>query len=222
MWRRMLCIFLWVSVARLILSQSGDDDWGSGLEVSTPRLAVAGNTSMTAGTELWRRTDSHALFSPAPIMLYEDQSDACSTHFNTNTRVSARWLKAQREELSYMRAIQHGNQAIVENLAQYVSAEVGEQRYEDIIQENIVGIKEDHASCQGATQKALEDLQKQLEGDVMETLTGMHKIREELAAFEGMRRSVADAAARLELAVPALQASFTRKLRNTALRRYRG
>ena len=74
-----------------------------------------------------------------------------------------------------MRAVQHGNQAIMENLVQYVSAEVGEQRYEAIIQENIVGIKEDHASCQEATRKALDDLEKQLEGDVMETLTATQK-----------------------------------------------
>ena len=108
-------------------------------------------------------------------MLHEDQWDVCSTHFTTKPRVSARWLKAQREELTNMRAVQHGNRAVVENLVQYVTAELGEQRYEDIIQENIAGIKEEQASCQEATQKALEDLEKQLEGDVMETLTGMQR-----------------------------------------------
>ncbi|CAL8394085.1 unnamed protein product [Gadus morhua 'NCC'] len=160
-------------------------------------------------------------------VLHVDQWDVCSTHFSTKPRVSARWLKAQREELTHMRAVQHGNQAVVENLVQYLSEEVGEQRYEDIIQENIAGIKEGHASCQEATQKALEDLERQLEGDVMETLSRMQRIREELASFEGLRRGVVDAAGRLELAVPALQASFTRKignaaLRDTALRRHRG
>ena len=108
-------------------------------------------------------------------MLHVDQWDVCSTHFSTKPRVSARWLKAQREELTHMRAVQHGNQAVVENLVQYLSEEVGEQRYEDIIQENIAGIKEGHASCQEATQKALEDLERQLEGDVMETLSRMQR-----------------------------------------------
>jgi hypothetical protein len=44
--------------------------------------------------------------------------------------------------LAYLKAIQHGNQAVVENLVQYIGAELGEeQSYEDVIEENIVGIR---------------------------------------------------------------------------------
>ena len=63
----------------------------------------------------------------------------------------------------------------MENLIQYVGAELGEQSYEDVIQENVVGIRDDHLSCDGLVKKVAEDLEGQLEGDVEEALAGMQK-----------------------------------------------
>ena len=107
-------------------------------------------------------------------MLYEPRPDECTVHFHTS-RAGSRSHKDQREDLTYLKAIQHGNQAVMENLIQYVGAELGEQRYEDVIQENVVGIRDDHLSCDGLVKKVAEDLEGQLEGDVEEALAGMQK-----------------------------------------------
>lgn len=115
-----------------------------------------------------------ATFSPSssPMLQYEPHSlDKCSVHFST----SARRVKAQKEELAYLQAIQHGNKAVVDNLVQFVGAELGDQSYEDVIKENIIGIQEDQKSCHGVVEKAEENLQQQLEGEVSGILTGMQK-----------------------------------------------
>lgn len=112
--------------------------------------------------------------SPSPTLQYEPQPDKCSVHFSTNT-ASARRLKAQEEELAYLQAIQHGNKAVMESLVQFVGAELGDQRYEDVIKENIIGIQEDQKNCHGVVEKAEDDLEKQLEGEVSGALTGMQK-----------------------------------------------
>lgn len=79
------------------------------------------------------------------------------------------------EELAYLQAIQHGNKAVMENLAQFVGAELGDQSYEDVIKENIIGIQEDQKSCHEVVEKAEEDLEKQLEGEASGALAGMQK-----------------------------------------------
>ncbi|XP_071394099.1 uncharacterized protein [Centroberyx affinis] len=222
MWRCwMPFILLWVSMATPTLCQSGDGDWGSGFDISSTIMAT-NDSSQAVGDEPARTTNNQAWITPlsfsplpsaSPTLLYDPQPDKCSVHFNTNS-ASARRLKAQKEELAYLKAIQHGNQAVMENLVQYVGAELGEQSYTDVIQENIVGIREDHVSCQGVVEKAVEDLEKQLEGDVLEALAGMQKIREESLAFEDMLRATADIAGRLESSSQALHASFTKQLKN--------
>ncbi|KAM4633792.1 uncharacterized protein ACJ7VT_021239 [Polymixia lowei] len=223
MWRCwMPCIFLWTSMASPIFCQSGDGDWGSGFDISAAMLATD-NTSHAAGDEPAGMTNNPAWVTPAttspppspsPTLRYEPQADKCSVHFNTNA-ASARMLKAQKEELAYLKAIQHGNKAVIENLVQYVGAEIGDQSYTDVIQENIIGIREDHVNCQGEVEKITEDLEKQLEGEVLEALTGIQKIREESLAFEGMRRAAADIASRLEISSRALHASFTKQLKDS-------
>lgn len=104
--------------------------------------------------------------SPSPTLQFEPQPDKCSHFFNTNT-AAARRLKAQKEELAYLQAIQHGNKAVIENLVQFVGAELGDQSYEDVIKENVIGTQEDHKSCHEVVEKAEEDMEKQLEGEVM-------------------------------------------------------
>lgn len=157
------------------LCQSGDGEWGSGFDISSVIMAT-NDTSWTAGDEPARTTNNQAWISlpslPSMTLLSNLQPDKCSVHFNTNA-ASARRLKAQREELAYLEQIQHGNKAVMENLVQYVGAELGDHSYTDVIQENIAGIREDHTSCQGVVEKIVDDLEKQLEGDVLET--GMHK-----------------------------------------------
>lgn len=102
----------------------------------------------------------------SPMLQHEPQPDKCSVHFSTNT-ASARRLKAQKEELAYLQAIQHENKAVMENLVQFVGAELGDQNYEDVIKENVIGIQEDHKSCHEVVEKAEEDMEKQLEGEVL-------------------------------------------------------
>lgn len=183
MWRFwMPFILAWVSMATPTLCQSGDGDWGSGLDIYSAIMAT-NDTSQAVGDEPARMKNNHKRItstgippspSPSPTLHYEPQPDKCSVHFSTNA-AWARRLKAQEEELAYLQAIQHGNKAVMENLAQFVGAELGDHSYEDVIKENIIGIQEDHKSCHEVVEKAEEDLEKQLEGDALDALTGMQK-----------------------------------------------
>lgn len=168
-------------MATPILGQSGDGDWGSGFGIFSARTANNG-TFQAAGDEPVKVNNHHdwsisagSAPSPSPSLLYEPQTDQCSVLFNTNAAASAQRLKAQREELAYLQAIQRGNKAVVENLEQFVGAQLGDQRYEDVIKENIFGIQEDHKSCTEVVEKAEEDLKNQLEGEVLDSLAGMQK-----------------------------------------------
>lgn len=213
----MSVIIVWVALVSPALCQSGDGDWGSGLGMDAS-LMVTNDTSRTVGDEPVRTPDnpdwitSNHPPSPAPTLLYEPQPDQCSVHFSTKT--SSR-LKAYQEEMAYLRAIQHGNRAVMDNLVQYVGAELGQHRYVDIIKENIIGIQGEHKSCHETLEKAEEDLKKQLEGEAQNALSGMHKVREESLAFEDMLSAAADIASRLESSAQVLHASFTRKLKHT-------
>ncbi|CAI5683639.1 uncharacterized protein si:ch211-142k18.1 [Oreochromis niloticus] len=208
-----------VSMATLAQCQSGDGDWGSGFDIYSVIMAT-NNTLQAVGDEPAKVKNSHdwttmaaSSPSPTPELHHEPQSDRCSVHFSTNT-ASARRLKAQREELAYLQAIQHGNKAVMENLVQFVGDELGDQRYEDVIKENVIGIQEDQKSCHEVVEKAEEDLKKQLEGDVPDSFSGIHKIREESLAFEDMLRAAADIASRLESSAQALHTSFTKQMKD--------
>lgn len=211
-------ILAWVSMATPMLCQSGD--WGSGFDIDS--VMAINDSTQAIGDEPARMRDNQqwitsSAFSPSssPPLQYEPQPEKCSVHFSTNT-ASARRLKAEKEELAYLQAIQHGNKAVMENLVQFVGAELGDQSYEDVIKENIIGIQEDQKSCHEVVEKAEEDLEKQLEGEVSGTLSGMQKIREESLAFEDMLRAAADIANRLEISSQALHASFTKQLKDIA------
>lgn len=181
MWRCwMPFILAWVSMATPTLCQSGDGEWGSGFDIYSTIMNV-NDTLQAAGDEPARIRNNHdwitsAGLSPSPssTLHYEPQPDKCSVHFSTNP-ASARRLKAQQEELAYLQAIQHGNKAVMENLVQFVEAELGEQRYEDVIKENVLGIHDDHKSCHEVVEKAEEDLEKQLEGEVLDAVNAMQK-----------------------------------------------
>nr|XP_019953364.1 PREDICTED: uncharacterized protein LOC109636203 isoform X2 [Paralichthys olivaceus] len=184
MWRCWMPLILaWLSMATPTLCQSGDVDWGSGFDVD-PAIMSTNDTSQAAGDESVRMEnnhDSHTLVafpSSSPTLHHEPQPDRCSLYFSTNAAL-ARRPKAQREELAYLQAIQHGNEAVMENLAQFVGAEVGDQRYEDVIEENIAGTQEEHKRCHEVVEKAEEDLEKQLMGDTLDALTGMQKFGEQ-------------------------------------------
>ncbi|XP_034384047.1 uncharacterized protein si:ch211-142k18.1 [Cyclopterus lumpus] len=207
-------VLAWVSMATPTFCQSGD--WGSGFDIYSAIIAT-NDTSQAVGDEPVRTghnqdwTASAALPpSLSPTLQYEPRPDECSVHFSTSA-ASARRLKAQREELAYLHAIQHGNKAVMENLVQFVGAELGDQSYEDVIKENVVGAAEDHKSCHEEVEKAEEDMEKQLKGEVP-----MQKIREESSSFEEMLREAADIANRLEISSQALHASFTRQLNGVA------
>ncbi|KAF3702806.1 hypothetical protein EXN66_Car018494 [Channa argus] len=213
-------ILTWVSMTTPALCQSGDGEWGSGFDIFSPIMANNDTVMQAIGDAPERMENNHewitsAVFSPSPssVLHYEPQSDKCSVHFSTNTAF-ARRLKAQKEELTYLQAIQTGNKAVMENLVQFVGAELGDQTYKDVIKENIIGIQDDHKSCHELVEKAEEDLEKQLEGDVSDALGGMQKIKKESLAFEDMLRAAANIANRLERSSQALHASFTKQLKD--------
>lgn len=74
-----------------------------------------------------------------------------------------------------MHTVQHGNKAVMDNLLQFVGAELGDERYEDVIKENIIGIQEDQKTCHEVVKNAEDDMQEQLEGEASAMLTGMKK-----------------------------------------------
>ncbi|XP_061602673.1 uncharacterized protein si:ch211-142k18.1 [Cololabis saira] len=205
-------ILAWVSIATPILGQSGNGDWGSGFDNDT--FQTVGDEPVKVKNDHDWSTWAGSVPSPSPSLHHEPRPDMCSVHFSTNAAASARRMKAQREELAYLQAIQHGNKAIVENLEQFVGAELGNQTYEDMIKENIFGIQEDHKNCSEVVEKAEEDLKKQLEGDISGSVLGMQKIKEESLVFEDMLRTATDIARRLESSSQALHASFTRQLKD--------
>lgn len=170
-------LLAWVSMATPTFCQSGDDEWGSGFI-----LSATNSTSQAFGDEPGRAKDDRTLMvtmgfspSPSPSLRYDPQPDECSVHFGTNSAASARRLKVDKEELSRLKAIQRGNKAVVENLEQFVGAELGDQSYQDVIKSNIIGIQEDQKGCMEMVEKAEVDLKKQLEGDGKDDFTGMQK-----------------------------------------------
>lgn len=177
----MAFIWVWVSMVTPTLCQSGDGEWGSGFVMFSASMTDNNTAVQAVGDEPERITNDHdwstsAEFSPSPspVLHYEPQQDKCSVHFSTNT-ASARRLKAQKEELAFLQAIHHGNKAVMENLVQFVGAELADQSYQDVIKENVIGTQDDHKSCHEVLEKAEDDLEKQLEGDVSDALAGMQK-----------------------------------------------
>ncbi|KAM4528730.1 uncharacterized protein V3H82_026989 [Fundulus diaphanus] len=208
----MKLILAWISLATAVFGQSGDDDWGSGFDIY-PALMATNDTLEAVGDEPVSVESNYLLASPSPppLLQFEPQPDNCSVHFSTNAAVSARKLKARREELDYLRATQSGIKTMVESLEQFVGAELGDQKYEDVIKENIISIQEDHKGCNEDLEKAEEDLKNQLEED---GTAGMEKVREESVVFGEMLRAAADIASRLERSSKTLHASFTQRLKD--------
>ncbi|XP_061608996.1 uncharacterized protein si:ch211-142k18.1 [Phyllopteryx taeniolatus] len=188
-----------VSMATPTICQGGDGDYGSGFDI---------HSSVTAAEEPAKATTEPASVSPSLA-----PEETCSVRFGTRP-VSARVPKAREEEVAYLRAVQRANEAVTENLAQYVAAELGDRSYEEAIAADPAGVPEEHRSCRRVLEKAEEDLDKRLRGGVLETLAGMHKIREESAAFDDMLRAAADIAGRLESRSQALHASCAKQLRD--------
>ncbi|KAM7395470.1 hypothetical protein PAMA_006970 [Pampus argenteus] len=220
MWRCwMPFILAWAFMATPTLCQSGDGDWGSGFDIYSV-ITATNDTSQAVDDEPVKMRNNHDWItstafspSPSPMLNYNPQPDKCSVHFSTST-ASARRLKAQKEELAYLQAIQHGNQAVMENLVQYMGAELEDQSYEDVIRENIIGTQDENKSCHEVVEKAEEDLEKQLAGDALDTLVRMQRIRKESLAFEDMVRTATDIANRLDSSSQALHASFTKQLKD--------
>lgn len=167
-------ILAWVSMATPMLCQS--EEWGSGLDRSS--VTTTNNTMQAVGDEPDRTGNKHdwltpAAFSPSssPMLQDEHELDRCAVHFST----SPLRLKAGTEHLAYMHTVQRGNKAVMDDLLQFVGAELGDQRYEDVIRESIIGIQEDQKTCHQVVGKAEDDMQERLEGQASGMLLGMEK-----------------------------------------------
>lgn len=169
---------VWVVMVTATLCQSGD--WGAGgggggSGFDVPSVAAAANGSLQeAGDEPERSREEDQFPSavfPWHVRTKSAGPDACSVRFGTATRRP----RAQWEELGFLQALQRANGAVVDNLEQYVEAEVGGQSYGDVIAENVAAAREEQGSCRGAVEQAEEDLQQRLEGDVSGIISGMKK-----------------------------------------------
>ncbi|XP_026800406.3 uncharacterized protein si:ch211-142k18.1 [Pangasianodon hypophthalmus] len=206
-----LCALLFIATLILGHCQSGDGgDWGSGnmpellfTTTATPIPNTVYNDPANPGSTDWTKP----LFQVIP----DSKADGCSVNFHTSQAMSRR-LQVAKEEMAYLKALQHGNQAVMENLIQFVGAEMGDQSYQEIIQENIAAIKENHASCVGVLKKATEELEDQLEGA---DFAGIQKISEESLTFEGMLRATTNLANQLETSSRTLHLRITEQLRKS-------
>lgn len=167
-------ILAWLSMATPMLCQS--EEWGSGLDKFS--VTTTNNTIQAMGDEPDRMSNNHdwltpATFSPSssPMVPDEHQLDRCAVHFST----SSLRLKVEKEHLAYMQTVQRGNKAVMDNLLQFLEAELGDQRYEDVIKENIIGIQEDQKTCHEVVEKAEDDMQERLEGQATGVLVEMKK-----------------------------------------------
>lgn len=166
-------LLVWVVMVTATLCQSGDWD-GS---FSAPSVLAAANGSVQeAGDEPERSRDEDPFTStvfPWHIRTESEPAgpDQCSVRFGT----ASRRPRAQWEELAYLQALQRANGAVVDNLEQYVEAEVGGQSYEDVIAEEVAAVREQQESCRGEVEKAEEELQQRLEGDVPGIVSGMKR-----------------------------------------------
>lgn len=158
-------ILAWVSMATPMLCQS--EEWGSGWDILP--VTAPENTIQAVADEPERTSNNHEWFPPSspPVLQGEPQLDRCAVHFST----SPLRQKAAEEQLAYMQTVQRGNKAVLDNLMQFVGAELGDQRYEDVIKENIISIQEEQKTCHGAVEEAEDDMQEQLEGQAV--LVGM-------------------------------------------------
>lgn len=162
-------ILAWLSMATPMLCQSGE--WGSGLDTFPEK--GTNNTIQAVSDEPDRTSINQESFTPAapssPTLQDEPQLDRCAVHFSTLSLGP----KADREQLAHMQSVQRGNKAVIDNLMQFVGAELGEQRYEDVIKENIISVQEDQKTCHRAVEEAEDDMQEQLKGQATGTLVGM-------------------------------------------------
>lgn len=166
-------LLVWVVMVTATLCQSGDWD-GGGLFTAPSVVGAANGSVQEAGDEPERSREEDQFTSavfPWHVRTESGGPDQCAVRFGTASRRS----RAQWEELAFLQALQRTNGAVVDNLEQYVEAEVGGQSYEDAIAENVAAIREEQRSCRGAVEKAEEELQQRLEGDVPGILSGMKK-----------------------------------------------
>ncbi|TRZ02157.1 hypothetical protein DNTS_007276 [Danionella cerebrum] len=207
--RSSLVTWLFTLLVMPVSSQSGDDgDGGSG---EVPGAMETANSSKSILDVIG---DEPGRNRPLLQALPETEAPDCQVNFHT-TQVLERRLRAFREEVAYLKALQHGNQAVMENLLQFVGAEMGDQSYEDTIQENIVGIQEDHESCEGVVTKAAEEMEN-LEGDAQETLDGIQKIKAESLAFVELVNAATVIASRLENFSRVLHVKMMEQLRKNS------
>lgn len=160
-------LLVWVVMVTAALCQSGDWDGGGILGAANGSLREAGDQpERSRGEDRF----TSAVF-PWHVRTQSGGPDQCSVRFGT----ASRRPRAQWEELTYLQALQRANGAVVDNLERYVEAEVGGQSYGDVIAENAAALREEQQGCQGAVEKAEEELQQRLEGDVSGTVSGMKK-----------------------------------------------
>lgn len=173
-WPWTLSALLFIVSVTSVHCQSGDGgDWGSGsmaeFMFNTTMAFLPKSVRDDPGTPL--NTDQTG---PLFQGISDNEAGDCSVNFYTSQTLSRR-LRVAREELVYLKTLQHGNQAVVENLIQFVGAEMGERRYEEIVQENIVDVKDNHASCEEMMTKATDELENQLEGEVLKAESAIQK-----------------------------------------------
>lgn len=166
-------LLVWVVTVTATLCQSGD--WDNGGSFGAPSVVGVANGSVQEAGDQPERSRERDQFTsavfPWHVRTESGGPDQCSVRFGT----ASRRPRAQWEELAYLQALQRANGAAVDDLEQYVEAEVGGQRYEDVIAENVAAVREEQESCRGEVQEAEEELQQRLEGDVPGIVRGMKR-----------------------------------------------
>ncbi|KAK6489411.1 hypothetical protein HHUSO_G6192 [Huso huso] len=199
---QVLCLVLGMCLVPNSLSQSREDETEMG---SREPLAVF---YFNRTREQEREPRKAVTLEP------ESSSDQCSITFHTTRQpgssspCSAR--KDQRvsweEELSYLKKIAHSNKVLMESLIYTASSEVGEERYQEVVSEAIMGIREDNLKFDGVVKKVVDEFETQFQGH----LDGTQKVKEEYLIIEQMLHSTERIAKKLESASQDLYSSLTK------------
>ncbi|XP_015207844.1 uncharacterized protein [Lepisosteus oculatus] len=197
----MLYMFLVVTQVPCSVSQSGQGDGEDGS--SDPFITL--NSSLT----------EEMVNDQRRALEYKPDPDGCSINFKTAHRgpcgASGQQVRDWEDELTYLKEILHGNQAIVDSLTQTISSEIGELKYQEVIEESIISIKEDNLNCDKVVKKVLLELETQLEGDEARSLEGVQKVKEDYLIIEEMLHAAETTAKKLESTIQPLYSSLTKQ-----------
>ncbi|KAK1171185.1 hypothetical protein AOXY_G5915 [Acipenser oxyrinchus oxyrinchus] len=191
---RVLCLVLGMCLVPNSLSQSREDETEMG---SREPLAV-----FYFNRTREQEREPRKAVTQCSITFHTTRQPGSSSPCSARKDQRVSW----EEELSYLKKIAHSNKVLMEILIYTASSEVGEERYQKVISEAIMGIREDNLKFDGVVKKVVDEFETQFQGH----LDGTQKVKEEYLIIEQMLHSTERIAKKLESASQDLYSSLTK------------